>query len=67
MNMQSRSGMVLAALAALGLSMGAAMAQTKDAPRCMGADGREVRTADGKPITTKAECDKAGGTMQGAK
>lgn len=57
-------GIVVATLAALGFAMGSAMAQTKDGPRCIGADGKEVMTADGKPVTSKADCDKAGGTLQ---
>lgn len=64
MKKQFDMGMALAAIAALGFSAGAALAQTKDGPRCVNADGKEVMTADGKPITTKAECDKAGGTLQ---
>lgn len=64
MKKQFDMGMVLAAIAALGFSAGAALAQTKDGPRCVNAEGKEVMTADGKPITTKADCDKAGGTLQ---
>lgn len=63
MKKQSTMSMVLAALAALGFSAGVALAQGKDGPRCVGADGKEL-TVDGKPITSKSECDKAGGTLQ---
>lgn len=63
MKKQTTMGMMLAVLAALGFSAGAALAQGKDGPRCVGADGKEL-TVDGKPITSKAECDKAGGTLQ---
>ncbi len=64
MNRQSNVGVVVAALVALGISAGAALAQTKDAPRCVGADGKELMTADGKAITTQSECERAGGNLQ---
>jgi hypothetical protein len=64
MNKQSNVGIVVAALAALGFSAGAALAQGKDGPKCVGADGKEVMAPDGKAITTKADCEKAGGTLQ---
>ncbi len=67
MNTQSRMGMVVAVVAALGFSAGAALAQGKDGPKCVGADGKEVMAPDGKAVTTKADCDKAGGTLQAPK
>jgi hypothetical protein len=63
MKKQSNVGFVMAMLAALGFSAGVALAQGSG-PRCVGADGKEVMTADGKPITSKGDCEKAGGTLQ---
>jgi hypothetical protein len=67
MNRQSNVGIVLAAFAALGFSAGAALAQGKDGPKCVGADGKELMAPDGKAISTKGDCEKAGGTLQAPK
>jgi hypothetical protein len=67
MDKQSKMGIVLAVFMAMGISSGTAMAQTKDAPKCVSTDGKEIKAPDGTAITTKADCEKEGGTLQAPK
>jgi hypothetical protein len=38
----------------------------KSTHKCVAADGKELRSTDNKPITSKADCDKQGGKLEAA-
>lgn len=70
--MQKTVQSLLAAIVATGALTATAFAQTaapmdpagKDTQKCVSADGKELKSADGKSISTKTECDKQGGKLE---